>query len=101
MRRSLAEKRGTCTSPSVTERVARSLALMARKLFWEWLSVAGRVHAIHAEKRSKPVLQKHVREHIEAGSAIFTDALKSYDGLTEFEHSVVDHAVEYVNGNCR
>jgi transposase-like protein len=35
-----------------------------------------------------------------AGSAIFTDALKSYDGLDEFQHEVVDHAVAYVNGEC-
>jgi hypothetical protein len=33
-----------------------------------------------------------------AGTALYTDALKSYEGLTEFEHQVVDHAVEYVNG---
>ena len=33
-----------------------------------------------------------------AGSALYTDALKSYEGLNEFEHQVVDHAVEYVRG---
>ena len=33
-----------------------------------------------------------------AGSALFTDALKSYEGLDEFQHEVVDHAVEYVRG---
>jgi transposase-like protein len=32
-----------------------------------------------------------------AGSAIFTDALKSYEGLDEFQHEVIDHAVAYVN----
>jgi len=36
--------------------------------------------------------------HVLAGSAIFTDALKSYEGLDEFQHEVVDHAVEYVRG---
>jgi hypothetical protein len=37
---------------------------------------------------------------IEAGSAIFSDALKSYDGLeNDYQHAVIDHAVEYVNGN--
>jgi transposase-like protein len=35
---------------------------------------------------------------VEAGSALYTDSLQSYNGLTEFEHQVVDHAVEYVNG---
>jgi transposase-like protein len=59
----------------------------------------GRVRTVHVEKRSKPVLQKHIREHVEAGAAIFTDELKSYDGLAEFRHEVINHAVEYVNGN--
>jgi transposase-like protein len=59
----------------------------------------GRVRAIHVEKRSKPVLQKQIREHVEAESAIFTDELKSYDGLSEFRHKVINHAVEYVRGN--
>jgi len=27
-----------------------------------------------------------------------TDALKSYEGLSEFQHEVVGHAVEYVRG---
>jgi len=49
--------------------------------------------------RRKPELQAFIRENVEAGSSVYSDALKSYDGLTEFQHQVVDHAVEYVNGN--
>lgn len=49
--------------------------------------------------RKKKSLQAEVREHVQAGSAIYTDSLKSYEGLNEFEHGVVDHAVEYVRGN--
>ena len=30
---------------------------------------------------------------------MFTDALKSYDGLAEYTHKVVDHAERYVDGN--
>src|ERR1700733_14051295 len=48
--------------------------------------------------RRKPDLQKMVRENVEAGSNIYTDALKSYEGLDEFTHQVVDHAETYVNG---
>ena len=48
--------------------------------------------------RKKDALQKEVRKHVEAGSALYTDALKSYEGLSEFEHQVVDHAVQYVDG---
>lgn len=48
--------------------------------------------------RKKKELHSEVRKHVEAGSALYTDALKSYDGLDEFEHQVVDHAVKYVDG---
>jgi transposase-like protein len=49
------------------------------------------------DTKKKP-LQSEVRQHVLAGSAIFTDALQSYSGLDEFPHEVVDHAVEYVRG---
>jgi transposase-like protein len=48
--------------------------------------------------RKKSALQSEVRKHVEAGSALYTDDLNSYKGLTEFEHGVVDHAVKYVDG---
>src|SRR6266849_5942286 len=48
--------------------------------------------------RKKRSLQAEVRKHVEAGSALYTDALQSYSGLDEFEHQVVDHAVQYVDG---
>jgi transposase-like protein len=50
------------------------------------------------ENRRKKALQSEVRQHVQAGSAIYTDALKSYEGMDEFKHEVVDHAVEYVRG---
>ncbi len=60
----------------------------------------GEVRAITVNTRKKTELQKTIRENIEAGSAIFSDELKSYDGLeTDYEHAVINHAVEYVNGN--
>jgi transposase-like protein len=60
----------------------------------------GNVRAMVVDNRKKKTVQKHVREHVEAGSAIFTDELKSYDGLeSDFQHAVINHAVEYVNGN--
>ena len=48
--------------------------------------------------RKKKALQAEVRKHVEAGSALYTDALQSYEALDEFQHQVVDHAVEYVDG---
>jgi transposase-like protein len=50
------------------------------------------------DNTKKKTLQSEVRDHVLAGSALFTDALKSYEGLNEFQHEVVDHAVEYVRG---
>jgi transposase-like protein len=44
-------------------------------------------------------LQSRVEKHIEDGSAVFTDALKSYDGLgLYYQHSVIDHAERYADG---
>jgi transposase-like protein len=60
----------------------------------------GKVRVFHVDNRKKKALQSNIREHVEAGAAIFSDALRSYDGLeTEYQHAVIDHAVEYVNGN--
>jgi transposase-like protein len=63
------------------------------------LERGGEVRTKVVANRRKKALQAEVRQHVQAGSAIFTDALKSYEGLDEFEHQVVDHAVEYVRGN--
>jgi transposase-like protein len=49
--------------------------------------------------RKRKVLRGEVRKHVEAGFALYTDALRSYNGLDEFGHQVVDHAVRYVDGN--
>ena len=42
--------------------------------------------------------KSEIRDHVLAGSATFTDELKSYEGLDEFQHEVINHAVAYVNG---
>src|SRR6202171_6296602 len=60
----------------------------------------GHVRAFVVESRTKKELQQKVREHVEAGSAIFSDELQSYGGLdADYRHAVINHAVEYVNGN--
>ena len=60
----------------------------------------GNVRAMVVNDRRKSGLQKQVREHVEAGAAIFSDELKSYDGLSaDYQHAVINHAVEYVHGN--
>lgn len=44
-------------------------------------------------------LAPEVHKHVEQGSTVYTDALKSYDALAEaYTHDVVDHAETYVRG---
>ena len=58
----------------------------------------GKVRTHHVHTRRKGSLQAIVRDNVEAGAALYTDALKSYDGLDEYAHKVVDHAETYVDG---
>lgn len=47
----------------------------------------------------KGYINAQVREHVEVGSTVYTDALKSYNGLdTDYAHCVIDHAEAYVRG---
>lgn len=62
------------------------------------LERGGKVRATVVPTRRKAHVQAEIRKHVQAGSALYTDALKSYDGLNEFQHGVVDHAVQYVDG---
>jgi transposase-like protein len=59
----------------------------------------GKVHTTHVHSRRKHDLQPIIREHVEAGSELHTNALESYNGLDEHTHKIVDHAEIYVNDN--
>ena len=61
-------------------------------------SIGSKVRVKVIDNTKKKTLQSEIREHVLAGSAVFTDALKSYEGLDDFQHEVIDHAVEYVRG---
>ncbi len=59
----------------------------------------GQVRTQIVTRRRKYNMQPLVREQVQAGAAIYTDALKSYIGLDDdYKHGVIDHAVEYVHG---
>ena len=62
------------------------------------LERGGKVRTTVVRSRKKKELQSEVRRSVEVGSALYTDALKSYDGLDEFRHEVIDHAETYVEG---
>ncbi len=60
----------------------------------------GKVRTIVVPNRKKKALQSEVKKHVEAGSALYSDALASYNGLeSEYAHKVIDHAIAYVDGN--
>ena len=63
------------------------------------LERGGQVRTIVVPNRKRAALQTEVRKHVEAGAALYTDALPSYSGLAQdYAHAVVDHAVAYVDG---
>jgi transposase-like protein len=63
------------------------------------LERGGQIRTIVVPNRKRAALQTEVRKHVEAGAALYTDALPSYSGLAQdYAHAVVDHAVAYVDG---
>jgi transposase-like protein len=63
------------------------------------LERGGKVRASVIPNRKKKALQSEIRKHVAAGSAIYSDALLSYQGLSQdFAHEVIDHAEKYVDG---
>ncbi len=63
------------------------------------LERGGRVRATVVPNRKKSTLQADVKKQVEAGVALYADALLSYEGLaSDYAHQVVDHAVQYVDG---
>lgn len=63
------------------------------------LERGGEVRLSVVPSRRRTVLQGEVKKHVAAGTALYTDALQSYDGLAqEYAHKVIDHAKKYVDG---
>src|SRR5580658_3841057 len=58
----------------------------------------GKVRASVVSTRRKHHLHREIRENVAPGAVLNTDALKSYDGLSEYTHKVIDHAEAYVDG---
>jgi transposase-like protein len=63
------------------------------------LERGGNIRTQVISERSLPTMHKIVKENVKAGSALFTDEHRSYDGLSpEYQHEIIDHAVKYVDG---
>ena len=60
-----------------------------------------RVAAKVVTRTDGETLQGFVREHVEAGSTVYTDEASAYEGLHDFRHESVKHSVsEYVRGRA-
>lgn len=59
----------------------------------------GKVKTRVVQNTRRKTLDPTVREHVESGSTVYTDALPSYESLQdEFAHEAIDHAECYVKG---
>ena len=64
------------------------------------LKRGGEVRTMVVGDRRKATLQAEIKKHVAAGSALYTDELKSYQGLDAmYAHGVINHAVQYVDEN--
>jgi transposase-like protein len=60
----------------------------------------GKVRAHVVDDVRQRTLQSYVRDVVEPGAAVYTDALASYTGLgRDYQHETIDHAIKYVDGN--
>ncbi|HEX8140691.1 MAG TPA: IS1595 family transposase [Pyrinomonadaceae bacterium] len=60
----------------------------------------GEVRTRVIQSTNRETLHQAVKNYVEPGTALFTDAFRSYQGLNaEYVHQVIDHAEKYVNGN--
>jgi len=59
----------------------------------------GKVRTMVIEGTKRGHLHSQVAKHVESGSNVYTDALRSYNELgQEFIHGVINHAERYVDG---
>jgi len=60
----------------------------------------GEVRTMVVSNTKRGSLQGEVHRHVEEGSTVYSDALRSYNQLGEnYIHNVINHATEYVRGH--
>jgi len=96
MKPSLVARRSTCRNERAEKIHGRGPD--GKTIVAAVLDRGGEIRAKVCKTRRKPELQEMVRDSVESGSSVYSDALKSYNGLDELKHQVIDHAEAYVNG---
>lgn len=60
----------------------------------------GEVRTVIVQDTTKSTMQPKVREHVEEGSNVYSDAHGAYTGLDNaYVHNVINHAERYVDGH--
>jgi transposase-like protein len=61
-----------------------------------------KVRVKHVQNAKWPTIQEEIRQHVQPASRVFTDALRSYNGLErDYIHQAIDHAACYAKGKVR
>ena len=73
---------------------------LGKQIVMGLLERKGKVKVKHIANSKRHTVQGEIRQHVEKGSQVFTDTLRSYNGLSaDYVHEAIDHAREYVRGN--
>ena len=60
----------------------------------------GEVRTMVVENTKRKALRREINAHVEPGTMVHTDALRSYSDLNyDYIHNVINHAEKYVDGN--
>lgn len=78
-------------------KASKSRGVAGKAIVVGMLERQGRVRAEVVIDRTHAVLRALANKHIAPGSSLVTDEWGGYSGIN-FEHEVINHAVEYVNG---
>jgi hypothetical protein len=83
--------------PKGTGFSGKAVGAMAKTIVVGMLERGGKVRAQVVEDRTREVLHTLATENIAPGATLMTDEWHPYKG-NSFQHQVINHAVEYVNG---
>ena len=78
-------------------KATKSRGITGKTIIVGMLERKGRVRAEVVIERSNAVLRALANRHIDPSAALVTDEWGGYKGMG-FEHAIINHAVEYVNG---
>ena len=71
-----------------------------KAIVWGVLERGKQVRTVVIKDRKRETLHPLVKDHVTAGTSLYSDKLWGYTGLeSDFDHQVIDHAIEYVKGS--